>query len=75
MKSSGPVLQNASVGETVRAMRTARRLTQQDLASKADLALRTVVNLETGRRAPQNKTRRAIAKALGVRIEDLEVAS
>ena len=66
----------ADIGARIFELRTAQRLTQQDLASRADVAVKTIANLEAGRSArPWRRTSKAIAKALGVSVEDLEAAA
>jgi transcriptional regulator with XRE-family HTH domain len=66
---------NARVGARIRELRKARRFTQEDLAQRAGITWRTVVNSENGHVSPRNKTRQAIADALGVPVEYLEAAS
>lgn len=75
MDLSSPTDPRAIVAGRIRDLRTERRLTQEELAQRADVVVRTVQNLEAGRITPRHKTRRAIAKALGVPVEQLEVAS
>jgi transcriptional regulator with XRE-family HTH domain len=51
---------------TLKAWRRRRLLTVRGLAAAADVAQRTVVEVEAGRRAPHPGTVRALSKALGV---------
>ena len=52
-------------GHAVASRRGELRMTQQDLADKAGIDLKTVYNLESGTRWPIAKNRAAIAAALG----------
>jgi transcriptional regulator with XRE-family HTH domain len=54
-----------ALGEAVRTLRTARGLTQERLAGRADMTLATVARLELARSAPNWPTVRAIIEALG----------
>jgi len=63
-------------GDRLRELREDRRLSQEDLARLAGVAAKTIHNLESGRHGrPWRRTSSAVAKALGVTIEDLEAAS
>ena len=55
----------------LRAWREYRALSQQELADRAGVARRTIVNAETDRRRQRPATVRALASALGVAPEDL----
>ena len=55
----------------VRELRERRMLTQQELAERAGVSLFTVQRIERGEGSVRPKTGRAIAGALGVRVEDL----
>ena len=67
---------------TVRELRIHRLWSQSELARRSGVALRTIVNLETGARLPRLLTMRRIAEALEVEwtevdefrraVEDLE---
>jgi transcriptional regulator with XRE-family HTH domain len=57
--------------EGVRDLRERRMLTQQELADRAAVSLFTVQRIERGEGAVRPKTGRAIAEALGVRVEAL----
>jgi DNA-binding XRE family transcriptional regulator len=56
-------------------LRLVRGMTQQDLASRAHMSLSQLQRLEYGERKVENlslKTALALAKALGVAVEELE---
>ena len=56
----------------VKIARAAHHLTQQELANRCDLSLRTVQNYELGTRTPKSKTIYAVlTEALGISEEDL----
>jgi transcriptional regulator with XRE-family HTH domain len=57
--------------EGVRELRERRMLSQQELADRAGVSLFTVQRIERGEGSVRPKTGRAIAAALGVRVEDL----
>lgn len=52
-------------------LRYARVLTQQELATAAHISVRTVTALERGETTAHPRTIRALAKALGVRPQEL----
>lgn len=54
---------------TLRALRLARGWTQTELANRAGVAVNTIVRLEKGRAFPSLVTLRAVAEALGARID------
>ncbi len=56
---------------TLREMRLRQALSQRDLARKAEVAPKTIVDLELGRQEPRLRTMRRLAEALGV--EPLEI--
>jgi predicted ATPase/DNA-binding XRE family transcriptional regulator len=69
--SSGPVRKTSSFAATLRGLREARSLTQQELAAGAGLSVDAVSALERGRRTqPQPHTVRALASALQLRDAD-----
>lgn len=47
-------------------LREDRLITQRALAKKAKVALRTIVNIETGGMSPRVETRRRLLRALGL---------
>jgi transcriptional regulator with XRE-family HTH domain len=60
------------IKDRLRELRTAAGLTQQALAVKAGLSVSAVVHIEAGRIPdPRVSTLRAIARALGVGLDDL----
>jgi transcriptional regulator with XRE-family HTH domain len=56
---------------TLREIRLSQALSQRDLARKAGVAPKTIVDLELGRQEPRLRTMRHLAEALGV--EPLEI--
>jgi transcriptional regulator with XRE-family HTH domain len=60
------------IGERIRAKRTALGLGQEQLARKADIALRVLSSIERGEVAnPRVDTAGKIARALGCTVDDL----
>ncbi len=59
------------IGQNLRQLRAAKRLSQKALAAAADVSIATVKNLELAKREPRTRTLLALAKALGVRLNDL----
>ena len=51
---------------TLREVRIRRLLSLRELAKRADVAQRTIVEAEAGRQVPHAKTMRKLAEALGV---------
>ncbi len=51
---------------TLRELRLGRLWSQRELARRAGVAERTIINAETGQRLPRLLTMRRIAEALGV---------
>jgi len=61
-----------SVSENIRKLRQKKGISQDRLSKEADIALNTVVKIETGENPnPTVETLEKIAKALGVSIADL----
>jgi transcriptional regulator with XRE-family HTH domain len=54
------------IGENLKAIRTRRLLTQEELADKAGVSAATVVNIERNNQEPHFRTIRKLAKALDV---------
>src|SRR5215213_3778362 len=54
------------IGDKLRAVRTRRLLTQEELAERAGVSPSTVVNIERDNREPHFRTIRKLAKALDV---------
>jgi transcriptional regulator with XRE-family HTH domain len=59
------------IGDRLRAVRTRRLLTQEELAERARVSPSTVVNIERDNREPHFRTIRKLAKALGVEPAEL----
>ena len=58
--------QHPDVAEQIKRLRKAARLTQAQLAQRANISLDAVTRLETAQRSPNLTTIYALAKALGV---------
>lgn len=56
----------------LRELRESRALSQDDLAKEAGLDRTTIIDLENGRRRPRPSSRRKLAQALRVRVEEIE---
>ncbi len=56
------------IAKTVRQLRKAFRLTQENLADAAGLTTRTIEKIESGRHRPEEQTLRGIARALNLAI-------
>jgi transcriptional regulator with XRE-family HTH domain len=54
------------IGEKLKAIRTRRFLTQEELAEKAEVSHSTIVNIELNHAEPQFRTIRKLAKALDI---------
>jgi transcriptional regulator with XRE-family HTH domain len=66
------VLDLMPIKDRLRELRTAAGLTQQELAVKAGLSMSAVAHLEGGRIPdPRLSTLKALARALGVSLDDL----
>jgi transcriptional regulator with XRE-family HTH domain/tetratricopeptide (TPR) repeat protein len=63
---NGSATDDVAFGELLRAYRRAAGLTQEALADAADIAVRTVRNVESGRVAPQQRTAELFADGLGL---------
>jgi transcriptional regulator with XRE-family HTH domain len=57
---------------TLRETRLNQALSQRDLALKAGVAPKTIVNLELGRHEPRLRTIRHLAEALGVDVDHVD---
>jgi transcriptional regulator with XRE-family HTH domain len=63
---------SVNIGERVRSLRTARGLSQEEVARRTGIGLKSYGDLERGRtRDPHYSTLRGVARALEVRVEDL----
>ena len=60
------------IGERIRALRTARGLSQEEVARRTGIGLKSYGDLERGRtRDPHYSTLRGVARALDIRVEEL----
>ena len=57
---------------TLRETRLSQVLSQRDLAQKAGVAPKTIVDLELGRQEPRLRTMRRLAEALGINVIDVD---
>ncbi len=57
---------------SLREVRLRQTLSQRDLAEKAGVAPKTIVDLELGRNEPRLRTMRLIAQALGVEVAEID---
>ena len=61
-----------AIGENIRSLRQKKGISQDRLSKEADLALNTIVKLETAQSAnPTVETLGKIARALGVSVDEL----
>lgn len=60
-----------SLSARMRELRFDRGLTQQELAFRAQLAIRTVARMEAGEGNPSLATLEAVAQGLGVSVSEL----
>jgi putative transcriptional regulator len=60
-----------SLGGRIRERRETAGLTQAELSSRAGIGRVTLTRIETGEHSPRTETLTAIARALGVEVEDL----
>jgi transcriptional regulator with XRE-family HTH domain len=60
-----PGAHDRALGQAIRQLRTARNLTQEKLASNADLTIATVTRMELAQGDPNWPTVRAVIQALG----------
>lgn len=57
---------------TLKEARMRRQWRREDLASKANVGLTTIIRAENGQRIPGYPVRLAIATALGVNVDDID---
>lgn len=57
---------------TLREARLQQALSQRDLAQKAGVAPKTIVDLELGRQEPRLRTIRRLAEALEVEVQQID---
>jgi len=63
---------SSKIGEKIRKLRQRKKMSQDRLSKKADLALNTIVKIETGENPnPTFETLQKIAKALDIPLEKL----
>jgi len=63
---------SSKIGEKIRKLRQQKKMSQDRLSKKADLALNTIVKIETGENPnPTLETLQKIAKALDVSLDQL----
>ena len=60
-----------NIGENIRLRRIAKRMSQKQLAKKADVSATMISYIETGLKTLPLKTGYLIAKALGCTLDDL----
>ena len=60
------------VGQRIAALRDARGWSQEELAHRADVSVKTISRLENGRNEGRGKNLRSIAEALEVPVLDLQ---
>jgi len=63
---------SSKIGEKIKKLRQQKKMSQDRLSKKADLALNTIVKIETGENSnPTLETLQKIAKALDIPLEKL----
>lgn len=63
---------SSKIGENIRKLRQKRKISQDRLSKEADLALNTIVKIETDKNPnPTFETLQKIAKALNVSVDEL----
>jgi transcriptional regulator with XRE-family HTH domain len=61
-----------NIGEKIQKIRNDKKLTQEELAKKADISYTTLIKIEQGKvENPTIKTLKKIASALEVSVDDL----
>ena len=69
---SKPETMSNKISENIRKLRQQKKISQDRLSKEADLALNTIVKIETGENPnPTVETLVKIARALGVSVSDL----
>lgn len=61
-------------GQLIKELRLKKGITQEDLASKTDISVRTIQRIESGEVDPRAYTLQSIASALGVDYETLAIS-
>jgi transcriptional regulator with XRE-family HTH domain len=67
----GVKIANFKLGRRIQKVRTAKKITQEQLAEKIGTGLDWIAHIETGREVPNIAMLRKIARALGVKVQDL----
>ena len=62
---------NTELGKKIRELRKKKELTQEELAYKSELDYSYINQIENGKRNPSVEAVEKIAKALGVKVQDL----
>jgi transcriptional regulator with XRE-family HTH domain len=73
--NAGKRLESLGMGELnhpLKILREEKDLSQQELATRADLSVMAISKLERGLHAPTSKTRRRLAAALGVSLDEFD---
>jgi putative transcriptional regulator len=65
------VVKATRVTNGIRELRTARGITQADLAAKVGVTRQTIIAIEQGRYSPSLEMAFLIARALGVRLDEV----
>lgn len=68
-------MRERTIGQNVKTYRQARGLTQQELAGRATTCVGTISAIERGRTNVNRHTLTRVARALGVKIKQLESES
>lgn len=69
---AGKTLEQKTIGKKIKERRAKLKLTQDELARKADIPYTTLVKIETGAvKSPSVDTMRKIALALDITIDEL----
>lgn len=64
-----------TLGSTLKSLRSKAGMSQEELASKAQVSRASVQNWEGDRRQPRRAEARRLAAALGVNVEDLKAGT
>jgi len=69
---SNPIIMSSIVSRNIRRLRNKKGISQDRLSKEANLALNTIVKIETGENPnPTLETLEKIAKALNIEVQDL----
>jgi transcriptional regulator with XRE-family HTH domain len=60
-----------TIGQTIREARLKKGMTQEELAEKTDISIRTIQRIENGEVDPRSYTLQSIAKVLEINYEEL----